>query len=328
MNVLVVGGAGYVGSHATRHLIESGYRVWVYDNFVLGHSQACPAECCIEGNILDTARLETILQDKQIAAVLHFAAFTLVGESVTDPAKYYRNNVVGTLSLLEAMRRAEVKKIVFSSTAAVYGNPQQVPIREDAVKLPVNPYGVTKLLIEQALADYAEAYGFGFAALRYFNASGASPTGDIGEDHQPESHLIPLVLQVALGQRPHITIFGQDYPTPDGTCIRDYIHVQDLAEAHVKALQLLQPGTKLQLNLGSGQGYSVNEVVQMCREVTGHAIPAVAGERRAGDPPVLVADPSLAQSTLSWQAKRSDLRTIVADAWRWHSQHPRGYNDR
>jgi UDP-glucose 4-epimerase len=325
MNVLVVGGAGYVGSHATRELLQNGHHVWVYDSFVLGHRGACPAESCIAGDLLDGEQLQRVMREKQIEAVLHFAAFTLVGESVTDPAKYYRNNVMGTLTLLEAMLQAGVKKIVFSSTAAVYGNPQLVPIREDAAKLPVNPYGVTKLLIEQALADYATAYGFGFAALRYFNASGASPVGDIGEDHKPESHLIPLVLQVALGQRPHITVFGHDYPTPDGTCIRDYIHVQDLAIAHAKALQLLQPGTQLQLNLGSGRGFSVREVIAMCREVTGHAIPEVAGERRAGDPPVLVADPTAAETTLAWKATRSDLRTIVADAWRWHSTHPHGY---
>jgi UDP-glucose-4-epimerase GalE len=282
----------------------------------------------VAGDILDHERLEHVLRSEQVEAVLHFAAFTLVGESVSDPAKYYRNNVVGTLSLLEAMRAANVRKIVFSSTAAVYGNPQSVPIREDAPKLPVNPYGVTKLLIEQALADYAHAYGFGFAALRYFNASGASAAGDIGEDHQPESHLIPLILQVALGQRPHITVFGNDYPTPDGTCVRDYIHVHDLATAHARALELLEPGTQLRLNLGSGRGYSVREVIATCRTVTGHAIPEVTGDRRAGDPPVLVADPTLAQTTLNWRAERSDLLTIVADAWRWHASHPHGYADR
>jgi UDP-glucose-4-epimerase GalE len=282
----------------------------------------------IAGDILDRAALENVLREKQIDAVMHFAAFTLVGESVSDPAKYYRNNVMGTLSLLEAMKQAEVRKIVFSSTAAVYGEPEQIPIREDAAKQPVNPYGVTKWLIEQALTDFSAAYQFGFAALRYFNASGAHPAGDMGEDHQPESHLIPLVLQVALGQRPHITVFGEDYPTPDGTCIRDYIHVQDLASAHVKALEHLQPGTRLQMNLGSGQGFSVREVIEMCREVTGHAIPAVMGQRRPGDPPSLIADPTLAQKTLGWRAEHSDLRTIVTDAWRWHQRHPQGYADR
>lgn len=328
MNVLVVGGAGYVGSHVARHLKRCGHEAWVYDNLALGHARAALADRLVTGDLHDGQLIENTIRAHGIEAVMHFAAFTLVGESVTDPAKYYHNNVVGTLSLLEAMRRTEARKIVFSSTAAVYGQPRETPIRESAAKLPVNPYGTTKLLIEQALADYSHAYDFSFAALRYFNASGASEEGDIGEDHRPESHLIPLVLQVALGQRPHITIFGRDYPTPDGTCIRDYIHVLDLATAHEKALRQLGPGVRLQMNLGSGSGYSVREVIAMCREVTGHAIPEVEGERRAGDPPVLVADPTLAQQTLGWRAERSDLRTIVTDAWRWHRQHPRGFDDR
>ena len=328
MNVLVVGGAGYVGSHVARAVAAAGHVAWVYDSLVLGHRGACPPERFLPGDVLDRPRLEAVLIEKRIEAVLHFAAFTLVGESVTDPAKYYRNNVMGTLNLLDTLQAAGVRKVVFSSTAAVYGEPKTNPIREDAPKQPVNPYGVTKLLIEQALADFCTAYDFGYAALRYFNASGAHPAGDIGEDHVPESHLIPLVLQVALGQRPHITLFGDDYPTPDGTCIRDYIHVQDLASAHVKALEQLQSGTRLELNLGTGQGYSVREVIAMCRQVTGAAIPAVLGSRRAGDPPALVADCSLAERTLAWKAVHSDLRTIVTDAWRWHQSHPHGYGDR
>jgi UDP-glucose-4-epimerase GalE len=325
MNVLVIGGAGYIGSHTVRHLARGGHEAWVYDNLEQGHEAACPAGRLIRGDLLDRAALEQALREKRIDAVMHFAAHALVGESVVEPAKYYRNNVVGTLVILDAMRAAGVKKIVFSSTCAIFGIPAKVPMTEDLPKDPVNPYGATKLMIERALADYSAAYGMGYAALRYFNAAGASGDGDLGEDHDPETHLIPLVLQVALGQRPHITIFGEDYPTPDGSCIRDYIHVDDLADAHVRALGKLSDGTQLQLNLGTGRGYSVKEVIETCRKVTGHAIPAVAGPRRPGDPPELVADPSKAWSVLGWKAKRSDLPSLVADAWRWHSKHPQGY---
>jgi UDP-glucose 4-epimerase len=327
MNVLVVGGAGYIGSHTVRYLLAQGYRTWVYDNLQQGHRAACPTDRLIVGDLLNGTQLESVLRENRIEAVVHFAANTLVGESVVDPAKYYQNNVVGTLSLLDAMRRADVRKIVFSSTCAVYGAPERVPMTEDLPKQPMSPYGTTKLMIEWALADYAQAYGFGYAALRYFNAAGASSQGDIGEDHQPESHLIPLVLQVALGQRPHISVFGNDYPTPDGSCIRDYIHVEDLASAHERALRQLEPGTQLQVNLGTGHGYSVFEVIQTCRDVTGHPIPAVVGERRAGDPPQLVADPSLAERVLGWKAEKSELKRLVSDAWRWHSAHPHGYGD-
>ncbi len=328
MRVLVTGGAGYVGSHAARLLARHGHDVWVYDNLSQGHRGAAPVDRLIVGHLSDRERLEAALSTNAIDAVMHFAAFTLVGESVTDPAKYYQNNVFGSFSLIESMRAVGVKKIVFSSTAAVYGQPDQSPINEQAALAPVNPYGFTKLSIEQVLLDYAAAYGFGFAALRYFNAAGAAPEGDLGEDHHPESHLIPLVLQVALGQRPHITVFGNDYATPDGTCIRDYIHVDDLASAHIKALELLQPGVALRMNLGTGRGHSVQEVIEACRSVTGHPIPAVMGERRAGDPAELVADSRLAQSTLGWTPQHTDLREIVASAWRWHSKHPHGYADR
>ena len=256
---------------------------------------------------------------------MHFAACALVGESVSDPAKYYRNNVVATIALLESMRRQGVKKLVFSSTCATYGIPQTVPISEREPQRPVNPYGFTKLVVEHALADYAAAYGFSYAALRYFNASGASPEGDIGEDHDPESHLIPLVLQVALGQRPHITIFGDDWPTPDKTCVRDYIHVDDLGAAHLAALERLQPGVEIKVNLGTGRGYSVREVIDVCREVTGHPIPEVVGPRRPGDPPELVADASEAARVLGWTPQYQTLRPIVETAWNWHRQHPRGY---
>jgi UDP-glucose 4-epimerase len=258
---------------------------------------------------------------------MHFAAFALVGESVIDPAKYYQNNVISSLTLLEAMRATGVQRIVFSSTTATYGAPERVPITEDTLQRPINPYGFCKLVIERALADYAHAYGFGYAALRYFNAAGASPDGDLGEDHTPESHLIPIVLQVALGQREQITIFGDDYATPDGTCIRDYIHVDDLSSAHLRALDRLEGGKGLHLNLGTGRGYSVREVIDACRQITGHAIPAVIGPRRAGDPPRLIADASRARTQLDWQPRYMELAPIVETAWRWHSSHPHGYAD-
>jgi UDP-glucose-4-epimerase GalE len=257
---------------------------------------------------------------------MHFAALAYVGVSVTDPATYYRNNVVGTLNLLDAMRAADVNKIVFSSTCATYGTPEKVPITESEKQDPINPYGYTKLVIERAMDDYAHAYGLGFAALRYFNASGAAEDGTIGEDHKPETHLIPLILQVALGQRQEITIFGDDYPTPDGTCVRDYIHVDDLATAHLAALERLQPGKGLKLNLGTGAGASVMEVIDACRRETGHAIPHKMAPRRAGDPAELVADASLARKTLDWTPKYVGIEPIVKSAWKWHKSHPNGYN--
>jgi UDP-glucose-4-epimerase GalE len=308
-----------------RHLGRAGHNPWVYDNLEQGHIQAVPAGKLVQGDLLDRTKLEQTLKEKQIDAVMHFAAHALVGESVTEPAKYYRNNVVGTLSLLDAMRTVGVKKIVFSSTCAIFGEPEKVPMTEDLPKRPINPYGATKLMIEQALADYSHAYGIGYAALRYFNAAGASSDGDLGEDHTPESHLIPIVLQVALGQRDKITVFGEDYATPDGSCIRDYIHVDDLADAHIRAIDKLTDGAGLQLNLGTGRGYSVKEVIDTCRQVTGHPIPYAVGPRRPGDPPELVAEPSKALRVLGWKAQRSDLTSLVADAWRWHKTHPNGY---
>ncbi len=325
MKVLVVGGAGYIGSHAVRLLARSGHDVWVYDNLCDGHPQAVPEGRLIDGQLSDRPRLVAAMREHEIDAVMHFAAFASVGESVVDPAKYYQNNIVGTLNLLEAMREAGVTRLVFSSTTATYGVPERIPITEEEPQRPINPYGFSKLVIEQAMADYALAYELGYAALRYFNASGASPDGDLGEDHDPETHLIPLVLQVALGQRSHITIFGDDYPTPDGTCIRDYVHVDDLATAHLAALERLEPGNGIKLNLGTGRGYSVQEVVDACRRVTGHEIPAKMGSRRAGDPPELVADSSKAQKQLAWRPKYNDIDSIVATAWKWHSSHPHGY---
>jgi len=325
LKVLVIGGAGYIGSHAVRLLARSGHDVWVYDNLSFGHRQAVPSGRLIEGDLSDRPRLVAAMREHEIDAVMHFAAFAFVGESVVDPAKYYQNNIVGSLNLLEAMREAGVMRIVFSSTTATYGEPEKMPITEDAPQRPINPYGFSKLVIEQAMADYALAYELEYAALRYFNAAGASPDGDLGEDHDPETHLIPLILQVALGQRSHITIYGDDYPTPDGTCIRDYVHVDDLSTAHLAALERLQPGCGLQLNLGTGRGHSVREVVEACRRVTGHAIPSQMGLRRPGDPPELLADSSKAQQVLAWRPQYNDIESIVRTAWKWHSTHPRGY---
>lgn len=325
MNILVIGGAGYVGSHTVRRLTQAGHKVWVYDNLSRGHRCAVPEGTLIEGELANRRLLETVFVEKEIEAVMHFAAFALVGESVAHPAMYYQNNVTATLELLEAMRASGVWRIVFSSTTATYGQPEKIPIAETTPQIPINPYGFTKLVIEHALTDYAKAYGFGCAALRYFNAAGASPDGDIGEDHDPESHLIPIVLQTALGQRERIGIFGDDYATPDGTCIRDYIHVDDLADAHQRAFTLLEPGTNLQVNLGTGHGHSVQDVVQACREVTGHPIPTQVESRRAGDPAELVADSSLAKRLLGWTPNYLSIESIVETAWKWHKSHPRGY---
>jgi UDP-glucose-4-epimerase GalE len=325
MPILVVGGAGYIGSHAVRSLELAGQVVWVYDNLSQGHPEAAPDGCLIRGDLADRSALESALRAHNIDAVMHFAAFASVPESVGDPAKYYQNNVVGTLNLLDAMRTVGVGKIVFSSTCAVYGIPEEVPISESTPRQPINPYGFTKLVIEQALADYARAYGLGFAALRYFNACGASSDGTNGEDHHPETHLIPLVLQTALGQRESITVFGTDYPTPDGTCIRDYIHVEDLADAHVRALDRIEPGRGLTYNIGTGVGASVKQVIDAARRITGRPIPAVEYPRRPGDPPVLVASPQAIQADLGWFPRYTAIETIIESAWKWHSTHPNGY---
>ncbi len=325
MNVLVVGGAGYIGSHMVRLLDQSGYGVTILDNLSTGFAPAVTAGELIVGDMADQDLVEQILGDQKIDAVMHFAACALVGESVTNPSKYYENNVVATVRLLEAMRATDVKKMVFSSTCATYGVPEVVPISEAEKQAPVNPYGFTKLVIERALDDYAHAYDFGFAALRYFNAAGASPDGDIGEDHDPETHLIPLVLQVALGQREHITIFGDDWPTPDQTCVRDYIHVDDLGRAHMLALERLQAGKGIKVNLGTGRGFSVKEIIDTCRDVTGHVIPVVMGERRAGDPPELIANAKMAKNVLGWEPEYADPRTVIESAWRWHQASPNGY---
>jgi UDP-glucose-4-epimerase GalE len=328
MRILVTGGAGYIGSHAVRLFLARGHDVWVYDNLVFGHRAAVPAERLVVADLAEPQRLDHVLVERRIEAVVHFAAFAFVGESVQQPAKYYQNNLVNSLNLLEAARRHKVGRFVFSSTCATYGVPEKVPITEDTPQRPINPYGQTKLAFEHALADYAAAYGLGYAALRYFNAAGASPAGDIGEDHEPETHLIPLALQAVQGLRPPLTVFGTDYPTPDGTCIRDYIHVDDLAEAHLLALEKIEPGRGLCLNLGTGRGHSVREVVRACEEVTGKSVPLREGPRRAGDPPALVAAAGRANEVLGWRPRYTDLRGIVETAWNWHRTHPKGYGDR
>lgn len=327
MNILVVGGAGYIGSHAVRALLRAGHDVRVFDNLEYGHAQAVPEGFLTVGDLADRGAIERLLRDSAIDAVMHFAAYTSVPESVSDPARYYQNNIVGSLNLLEAMRAAGVGRVVFSSTAAVYGIPDSVPIVETSPVAPINPYGFTKLAIEHALADYASAFGLGYAALRYFNACGASADARIGEDHRPETHLIPIILQVALGQRENVALFGTDYPTPDGTCIRDYIHVEDLADAHVRALERIEPGRGMIYNVGTGSGFSVREVVEACRRVTSRPIPVVERPRRAGDPPSLVASSVAIRRDLGWSPRFTEIEPIVASAWAWHSSHPNGYGD-
>jgi UDP-glucose-4-epimerase GalE len=325
MSILIVGGAGYIGSHAVRYLERAGREVWVFDNLSQGHVEAVRRDRLIRGDLADRAGLEQALRTHDVDAVMHFAAFASVPESVAEPAKYYQNNLVGTLNLLDAMRAAGVGRIVFSSTAAVYGVPDVVPIDEESLKRPINPYGFTKLAMEHALADYARAYGLGFAVLRYFNACGASDDATLGEDHDPETHLIPLALQVALGQRESLSVFGADYPTPDGTCIRDYIHVEDLADAHLRVLDRIERGRGLTYNVGTGVGVSVLEVVEAARRVTGKPIPTVEHPPRPGDPPALVASPAAIRRDLDWRARYTEIEATIASAWKWHQAHPHGY---
>ncbi len=325
MRILVTGGAGYIGSHTVRALIASGHDVWSYDNLTYGHREAVREDRLIVGDLLDRDRLDGAFVPNQIEAVVHFAALAYVGESVTDPGKYYRNNVAGSLSLFEVMRQNGVAKLVFSSTCATYGIPEKIPIVEDTPQRPINPYGQSKLMVEMVMRDYARAYGWGCVALRYFNASGAAADGSIGEDHTPETHLIPLLIEAALGRRPAVKIFGTDYPTPDGTCVRDYIHVEDLASAHVKAVEMVKLGTFSAFNLGVGQGFSVNEVIRAVENVGGKPVPVEYGARREGDPPALIADARLAREALGWQPKYTRLEDIVATAWNWRRTHPKGF---
>ncbi|MGE6230201.1 UDP-glucose 4-epimerase GalE [Paenibacillus chitinolyticus] len=329
MAIMVTGGAGYIGSHAVAELLDRGEEVVIVDNLQQGHRDAVLDGKFYEGDLRDEAFLDTVFRENEIDAVIHFAANSLVGESMTDPAKYYHNNVYGTLCLLEKMKKFDVKRIVFSSTAATYGEPEKTPILESDRTEPTNAYGETKLSMEKMIKWFDRAHGIKSVSLRYFNAAGAHESGRIGEDHQPETHLVPLILQVALGQRSHISVFGEDYATPDGTCIRDYIHVSDLADAHVLAVEKLRQGGESGVyNLGSGNGFSVKEVIDIAREVTGHPIPAVLEARRSGDPAVLIASSDRARQDLGWKPKRDNLQAIIASAWAWHQAHPEGYADK
>lgn len=324
--ILVAGGAGYIGSHMVALLVKRGYEVVVADNLRTGHWQSVKgARRLYVGDLRDAAFLNRVFGENHIDGVINFAAFSLVGESVTDPLKYYENNVEGAVSLLSAMRAHGVDKIVFSSTAATYGEPEKQPIEESDRTEPTNPYGATKLAIENMLKWCDRAYGIHYVALRYFNAAGSDTEASIGEDHDPESHLIPLVMKTALGQRDHIGIYGEDYPTPDGTCVRDYIHVKDLAQAHLLALEYLARGGESDVfNLGSGNGYSVRQIIETARRITGREIRATAEPRRSGDPSVLIASNKKAAERLGWHPALG-LDQIVSDAWAWHSSHPNGY---
>jgi len=324
MIVVVTGGAGYIGSVVTAKLIGAGHRVIVYDNLSRGRGQAVSAGAeLVVGDVADRAALEGLLRSRAPDAVMHFAALIEAGESMQVPERYFRNNTASTLTLLEAMLACGPKRLVFSSTAALYGNPERTPIEETDALRPTNAYGESKLLVEQMLEWLNRIHGLRYASLRYFNAAGAE--GELGEDHRPESHLIPLTLKVALGLRDHIAIFGTDYPTPDGTCVRDYIHVSDLASAHLLALEALEQRSRLIYNLGNGRGFSVREVIEEARAVTGHPIPAVESPRRIGDPEVLVASSRKIQQELGWKPQYPDLRSIVSSAWEWYRRHPNGY---
>ncbi len=321
MAILITGGAGYIGSHTVKLLRSKGYDILVFDNLVYGHRDIIDklGVKFMEGDLGDRTLLDKLFQEHKIQAVIHFAAYAYVGESVENPAKYYRNNVTYTLNLLEAMEKAGVKKIVFSSTCATYGIPEEVPIRETHPQNPINPYGYTKLVVEKMLADFQRAYNWEYVAFRYFNAAGASSDGLIGEDHDPEPHLIPLVLYAALGKRDSVSILGDDYPTPDGTCIRDYIHVEDLAQAHLLGLEYLLEGGKSEVfNLGNGNGFSVKEVIEAAKKVTGKDFTVKNAPRRPGDPPMLVGSSEKARQVLNWQPQYPDIETIIRHAWHWH----------
>lgn len=328
MAILVTGGAGYIGSHTVAELLERGEEVVVLDSLETGHRDALLGGKLYEGDLRDKALLKKLFSENEIDAVIHFAANSLVGESMKNPVKYYDNNVFGTLCLLEAMNEANVRKIVFSSTAATYGEPEKVPIEEKDRTEPLNVYGETKLMMERMMSWFDKVLGIKYVSLRYFNAAGSHVSGKIGEDHRPETHLIPLVLQTALKQREHISVFGDDYPTADGTCIRDYIHVSDLADAHLRAVDYLRRGEDSNVfNLGNGLGFSVKEVIEVSKQVTGRDIPVVIEARRAGDPAVLVASSEKARNILGWKPAYNKLEDIIESAWKWHSSHPQGYGD-
>jgi UDP-glucose 4-epimerase len=320
-HILVVGGAGYIGSHMVLDLLRADYPVVVLDNLSRGHRSLVPGGDFIEADLGKPADLERVFQQYPIQAVMHFAAHSQVGESVLQPLMYYRNNVANTVSLLEAMQQAGVRYFIFSSSAAVYGEPERTPITESHPCTPTNPYGTTKLTVEQILRDVSQATGLKYCNLRYFNAAGADRSGTIGERHEPETHLIPLVLQVATGERASIKIFGEDYPTPDGTCLRDYIHVSDLTQAHLLALEaLLRGGSNATYNLGNSTGYSVKQIIGAARRITGHEIPSISADRRAGDPAVLVADSSLVRKRLGWRPRYENIEEIIQSAWVWHQK--------
>ena len=326
--VLVTGGAGYIGSHAAKALQRAGYRVVVFDNFVAGHRAAVKFGDLVEGDITDTAAVRETIRRHDISAVMHFAAFLDVGESVREPVRYYRNNVVGALSVLEAMAAERIHPFVLSSTCATYGEPIETPIAESHPQNPINSYGETKLAVERALPHFERAYDIHSVALRYFNASGADPDGEIGEDHSPEIHLIPRAIDAAIGG-PGLQVFGDDYPTPDGTCLRDYIHVSDLADAHVKALEaVIDTRRSTVYNLGTGHPHSVRDVIETVGRVTGRPVPWTLAPRRPGDPAVLYASAQKARTELHWTPRHASLDSIVQTAWDWHRQHPRGYEDR
>jgi UDP-glucose 4-epimerase len=328
MKVMLTGGAGYIGSHATRALIAAGHRVLVVDNLSRGHRAAIHASAeFVQADVGDEKKMLSLLQEHRIEAVLHFAANIEVGESVLEPIQYYQNNFAAPLKLLSAVRASGVKKFVFSSTAAVYGLPERFPIVETDPLMPINPYGRSKMMMELALADACHAYGLGYCALRYFNVAGAHPDSTIGEDHHPETHLIPRLLKAALEDGAKASIFGTDYETPDGTCVRDYVHVVDLAQAHLLALEALQPGQALIYNLGSEVGFSVREVIAACERVIGRKIPTELGPRRAGDPATLVASSRKISAELSWKREFGTLEKMIEDAWNWHRKNPLGYND-
>jgi UDP-glucose-4-epimerase GalE len=325
MRLLLTGGAGYIGSACLRWLLRHGHDPIAYDNLSEGNPPAVPDGRLVEGDILDTARLARALREHRADGLMHFSALTSVPGSVTDPEGYYRVNVVGTKSVLDAMRDAGVSRIVFSSTAATYAFDTPMPLREDSPQLPESPYGTTKLAAERMIRDYAQAYGLGFTILRYFNAAGADPDGNFGEDHKKETHLVPLTLQVALGQREKLLVYGDDWGTRDGTCVRDYVHTEDLAQAHQRAVEAIEPGVARVYNLGSGTGTTVREVIEVCQAVSGRPVPHEIVGRRPGDPPVLVASPERITRELGWSPAFPDIRAIAESAWRWHSTHPNGY---
>lgn len=328
MKVLVTGGAGYVGSACLRYLRSEGHEALAYDNLVEGHRSAVGGAELVVGDIADTTLLTRVLRDFGAEAVMHFAAATNVGESVGNPEYHYRNNVGGTLSLLNAMREAGVDRMLFSSTCATYGNSPKVPMSETTPQDPCSPYARTKLAVEWMIRDFADAYGIGFTLLRYFNAAGASADGSFGEYHSPETHLIPIVLSALLGQRELVKVFGTDYPTPDGTCIRDYIHIEDLASAHLLAISKTTPKTQEVFNVGTGHGQSVLQIIKACETVTGRRVPTENAQRRPGDPPALVADPVKLRTVLGWQPRYTSIEDVVATAWRWHEKNPDGYGPR